>query len=210
METFAPANIVKQGNNLHVQYGDDNGLFVEFFKKPIEMKAESAKEGRPIFKDIDYIRIRPVGQNQTVVERKVRLTDSNSEPADPIRFPRQWQAFQNQEAQAEEGTPINEWPPITKSKALELKAINIHTVEAMASVSDTNLTWMGAREMREKAQTWLESAKQGAAATKWEAEKETLLSEIKALKNQLAAPKKAKKKVKNGTDTSTTDTASGE
>ena len=48
---FADANIIKQGNNLYVQHGDDSGLYVEFSMEAVENTEKSQEQGRPVFEE---------------------------------------------------------------------------------------------------------------------------------------------------------------
>jgi hypothetical protein len=66
---------------------------------------------------------------------------------------------------AHEGTPLEMWPVIqSKAQVLFLKHHEVHTVEGLAEVSDYNLgkLGMGARQLRDLAQTFLDSAKRNA------------------------------------------------
>ena len=51
---FADANIIKQGNNLYVQHGDDSGLYVEFSMEAVENTEKSQEQGRPVFEKRIY------------------------------------------------------------------------------------------------------------------------------------------------------------
>jgi hypothetical protein len=184
---FVTPTIVQQGNNYIVQHGTDSGLFVRFETKAIQDEEASTLEGRPIFRDVDFIIINIAGDKLTVHERPVDLVGNNRVPPDNIRFPRQWEAFKAKQTQPLNGTPITEWAPISKSLAMELKGMNIHTVEALAAVSDANLKWMGARELREKASAWLEKAKQGGDVSQLVAQLEQLRIDNEALKAQISA-----------------------
>jgi hypothetical protein len=187
--SFAPAQVVGQGNNLHVKHGDDSGLFVQFYMESIEDEEQSKIEGRPFFRDVPFIKIIPVGDKNTVVCRPVKLDYDANTPPDTVRWPAQYAAFQNQQVQVSEGTPLEQWGPITKSQALMFKAVNVHTVEQLAAVSDQNLhnLGMGAREMREKATAYIADAKGGAGTAKLQAENEELRQKIEALQNQMNA-----------------------
>jgi len=102
-----------------------------------------------------------------------------------------------------------------------LKALNIHTVELLAGLSDGNLTFMGARTMRDKAKAYLAKANENADAVKFAEDTANLQAQIDALTNQLqgfrnagvqeatAPPKKRgpKPKVNNEQDIPTTNTA---
>lgn len=185
--SLAEPTITKHGNSYEVSHGDDKSLFAEFSLEAIKNDVKSLEEGREIYEDKEFITIRFAGDKNTV--RKTRVKPGSEWP---LRFPRQWEAFKNQQIQVCEGTPITEWPVISKSEAMELKAVNIHTVEALAAVSDSNLKWMGARTTREKAINWLAQAKNGAGVGKLQAENQALLIQNEALKNQIEALSKLK------------------
>lgn len=182
---FAQAKIVEQGNNLHVVHGDDSKLYVEFRMEAVHMGAESEKQGRPIYKDVPYIEINFPGDRTKKIYRPVKMEADHQSPADPVRFPRQWGAFQNQQEQVQMGTPIEQWGPLTKSQAMELKAMRIHTVEQLAGIPDQNLTWLGAREMRDKAEVWLKQAGNGKEVLRLEAENVQLREDLAQQKEQL-------------------------
>lgn len=192
MELATPS-IHKQGNSLYVQHGDDRGLFVTFEQKPILDDEKSLIEGRPIYKDVDFVTIRVVGDNTRVVERPVRFEPTGRDPSDLDRFPRQWAAYKNKQANPIVGTPITEWPPISKSMAMELKALNIHTIEALAELSDQNLR-TGFRDLRTKAQAWLKNAKDNSSYLALQEENEKLRRDMEALKNQVENLAKKPKK----------------
>ena len=183
---FASAQIHKSGNSLHVTHGDDKGLFVTFYTESIEAPYESEQAGHPVFKDVPYVHILFPGDRTKEVKRPVKMKGDESSPSDMERWPRQWQAFQAQAQEVANGLPITEWAPISKSQALALKAMHIHTVEQLAEVPDHALTWLGAREMQEKARTWLSQAKDGAEALRLKAENDALRQDIEQLKKQFA------------------------
>lgn len=166
-------------------HGNDSGLFVEFSTRPVQMDFKSREAGRPIFEDVNFITIDFPGDKTKRVDRPVRMEEEGGAPPDPVRFPRQWQAFQNQLEQTGAGMPITEWPPLTKSQALELKAIKIHTVEALAAMPDSALTWLGARDLRAKAQAWLKTAVDHAGESRLQAVVDQLTAQNQALQKQI-------------------------
>lgn len=166
-------------------HGDDKGLFVEFMTKAVHMPFLSEKEGRPIYKDVHFITIDFPGDKTKRVDRPVKMESDNSGPSDPERFPRQWYLFENQLDQSGEGMPVTEWPPLTKSQALELKAMKIHTVEKLAELPDSACSWMGSRELREKARTWLETARGHSSESRLQAVIDQQNSQIAALQAQI-------------------------
>lgn len=183
---FAEARVHKSGNQLHVTHGDDKNLYVEFFMEAVQHPYESEQAGRPIFHDVPFIRIYFAGDNTKRVVRPVDLKGSDSIPPDPQRWPQQWAAFEANKTQDHAGIPLTEWPPITKSVALTLKGMQIHTVEQLSAVPDHALTWLGAREMREKAKTWLAKADDGAEVLRLKNENDVLKADIELLKKQFA------------------------
>lgn len=182
---FTNPHVTQHGNSYQVSHGSDAGLFVRFYTDAIEDAEESTKQGRPVFRDVDMISIIPVGDKTTEVIRPVDLAGTGRSPPDNVRFPQQYAAFKSKTQEVNVGTPITEWAPISKSVAMELKGLNIHTVEALASVADTHLN-MGMRDLRTKAKAWLESAAAGAGTSVLVAENKQLKDDIEALKAQMA------------------------
>lgn len=182
---FAQARIIEQGNNLHVVHGDDTKLYVEFKMEAVHQGAASEKEGRPIYKDVPYIEINFPGDRTKKIYRPVKMESDHQSPADPVRFPRQWEAFQQQRTQVQEGTPIEQWGPLTRSQAMELKAMHIHTVEQLAGIADQNLNWLGARELRDKAEAWLKQANNGKEVLRLEAENAQLKEDLALKADQI-------------------------
>jgi hypothetical protein len=185
--TLASPQIIQKGNNFHVQHGTDAGLFVQFYMEALKDEEATVKEGRPIFVDREFIKIIPVGDKNTVVCRPVRLTWEGNNAPDNERWPQQYAAFKNQQIQVNEGTPLEHWSPLTKSQVMSLKAVNVHTVEQLAAVSDGNLhnLGMGARELREKAIFFINSSKDASFSMAAQKEIEELKKQVEALKNQL-------------------------
>lgn len=183
---FSSAIVKQSGTSLHVEHGNDSNLYVEFRMEPVHQTFKSEAEGRPIFEDVPYIEIMFAGDKTKKVDRPVTDEDKH-------RFNKQWEAFQRQEQHVESGTPITEWPPLTKSEALELKSLNIHTVEALAALPDSSLSWLGARTNRDKAKAYLERSKEGANESRLVAELAKRDADITALRNEIAALGDAKK-----------------
>lgn len=189
---LASPTIHKNGNQLHVSHGNDDGLYVEFENIPIQNMSRTETEGRPIFEEVPYIKIMFPGDKTKQVHKPVN--DQYK-----ARFPRQWAAFEAQESQVVSGTPITEWAPLTKSQSAEFKAMNIHTVEALAALPDTALTWLGSRSYRDKAVAWLAGAKDGSAVIALQTKCDNQATDIAMLKEQIKelSTQKEKKDTKN-------------
>jgi hypothetical protein len=174
--------------------GDDH-LFVNFFSHPMQNKEKSLAEGRPIFEDTEYLSIMIPGDKDNIVTRAVR-------PGDKERFPVQWAAFQNNNQELLEGTPLTEWPLISAAQREEMKHFNIRTVEQLANVSDgTSQKFMGIQVLKKRAKEYLEVAKEAAPLSalqgelnKRDEEISSLSATVEAMQKELASLKKGKAK----------------
>jgi len=187
--TFVSAQVRDTGTGLSITHGDDRALIVQFLMQPVRQGAASANKGRDIFKDEPFIWIRFAGDRTREIKRPVRFEQGpNGELPDPERFPRQWDVFQKQKAEVHEGTPIEQWPQVSRSTALNLKGVNVHTVEHLAAVSDTVLHNLGhgGRELRDKAIAWLKAASDSAALMAAQEKQKQLEDDNAALKQQVA------------------------
>jgi len=183
---FNDGVIKKQGNQTIVSYGDDSGLFAEFYLGSVIDNEQSQLHGRPIYKSVDFLRIIFPGDNTKTYDKPVNMHMVGNRPSDPERFPRQWAQYQAQQTQVQDGTPIEQWPPISKAQAMTLKGLHIHTVEQLAGLPDVNLSWMGARQLRDNAKAWLDEAESGAETIKLRNKVEELEAQIEAMRNQQA------------------------
>lgn len=186
------AQIVKNGSGHVAVHGNDSQLFVTFFKEAIQDDDATKKEGRPMFKDVDFIKINYAGNSGTVNIRPVIFEDSERAPSDPRRFPQQWAQYQNQETQTQAGTPLHEWAYLSKSQVMMLKAAHIQTVEALAGMADSTIPRLGigGRDLVEQAKAYLALAKDSSAMTALVAkmqEKDDLIKTLEARLDALAA-----------------------
>ena len=203
MNDFARPIDIKEGGR--VQYGLDSGLLVEFYIKPKLMQALSDQRAMPTYEDRVYTRIVSPGNTKTTwdYETKGLIYEHDAEGAvtkytvnenlsiedcDPIRFPNAWGRFTKKNEKVSSGWAIEEWGAIPRSFAESLKAMNIHTVEALASLSDATATgFMGGLKFRNLAKAALDEQKllEIASAEQERANKTT--EENRQLKEQLAA-----------------------
>lgn len=160
-----------------------NATFAEFFMNPVEFKAESEKAGRPIYRDVPFVRLVNAGDRNNVLETKA--TDHYR-----AKYRREWEAFERGQHGILEGTPLSEWTQISKSQVKEAEFFNIRTVEQLAEVPDTAIQkiGMGWMELRMKARNYLAATKESAPITSLQAENERLREEIEAIKASLANP----------------------
>lgn len=129
---------------------DEEGVLVQFYKKPVENKAKSKEKERPVFDEVIYVKIIAIGQKHSVVDRKMKEEDK-------VRFPTYWAKFEADDDEVV-GHPIGEWQGVSRTRAMELKHQNVPTVEALASLPDAVLAKVGADafDLRKAAQKFLE------------------------------------------------------
>lgn len=159
----------------------DNAI-PHFFMKAKQDKAQSREQGRPIFRDVEYIEVRIPGDSKTVFVAKV--TDEHKQ-----RWPEAYQAFKNGQEVARTGTPLEQWPhpQLSVSKVAELKGLNIYSVEDLAGLNESFLDniGMGARSLQQAAQAYLDAASGSAEANRIIHENEQLRSRVGDLERQV-------------------------
>ena len=168
--------------------GADARLAVQFYKKSLKQDIASDEAGRPIFKEFDFVRIMIPGDNLTEI-------DTYAQESHKQRFPRQWAHYQNQVSSHEDivGTPLDQWPQITRSQAEELRGLKFHTVEAIADCSDQQLQRIGMvagmspHNFRLKAKAFLNLANNSAEVAQREAEMQALRAENDKIKEETDA-----------------------
>jgi len=173
----------------------DSRLQVRFYRKPVHQEQESMDAGRPIYKEFDFVHICVAGDTLTEI-------DTFALQQHKTRFPIQWANYMNRLGANDEevvGTPVSEWPLVSKSQAEELRAMKFHTVESIATASDLQLQRMGMAAgmspyaFRDKAKAFLNLATNAAETDKRE-------QEINALKEELAKKDQETAKMKQETD----------
>jgi hypothetical protein len=171
----------------------DKKLFVQFYMGFLRNQVKSEEQGRAIFDDVEFIRIHSPGDRTNIVDRPVR-------PSDKVRFAGQYERFkQGQEIQAT-GTPLSEWPIVTRGMAEELKYLGFQTVEQVAEANDAACSrHMGLTDLKKKAAAYLEVAKGNTApieqlskrVSEMQSQLESVLEANKVLQQKLAAAEAA-------------------
>ena len=168
--------------------GADSRLAVQFYKRSVKQDIASDEAGRPIFKEFDFIRIMIPGDNLTEI-------DTYAQESHKQRFPRQWAHYQNQVSNHQDiiGTPLDQWPQVTRSQAEELRGLKFHTVESIANCSDQQLQRIGMvagmspHNFRLKAKAFLNLATDSAEVAQREAELQALKEENAKIKSETEA-----------------------
>ena len=141
----------------------DKKLFVLFYSEPIKNETKSTEAGRPIFDDVDHIKILSPGSRDTFV--------CEAFPEYQTRFPDKWRQYKAMQEQQVSGTRLSEIPWLTKGQVLELAAVNCVTAEQLVGMPD-NLSqkFMGHHQMKARVQAFLDAAAGAAPALKLQAE----------------------------------------
>lgn len=217
MNDFARPIDLREGGR--VTYGTDDGFLVDFEIKPCLMEFLSKEQGHPIYEDRIYTRMVSPGNTKTIWYHETKgvvyqhdedgqvsgydVQDlDGGEPAEPNRFPKAWARFTAKGQKIKEGWAIEEWGAVTRSFAETLKALNIHTVEALAALSDANCTsFLGGRKFRDLAKAAMSEAEtlslasaEQERANRAEEENQKLRKDLEALKTQVAALTERKSK----------------
>lgn len=161
----------------------DSRLAVKFYTREVQNQIETIKENRPIFEEKVFIKIAVPGDQYSEIDTYAHDEHKN-------RFPIQWANFLNRQGEEQNysGTSLKEWPLITKSQAEELRGLKFHTVESIAMATDQAiqkigmLAGMSPYTFREKAQSFLKMAKEGADVSAREAELNALKEENAKIK----------------------------
>jgi hypothetical protein len=174
---------------------------VSFYSEAVHLTHESEKQGRPVFQDFPHVRIIIPGDKNTVIERKATAEDKQA-------YPYAWSRFEQGDNAGSIGTPLEQWPQITRSQLKEAVYFEVKTVEQLAMISDEHITklGMGFRSLRQSAKDYLDAAKIGAAESALAAKNARQADEMAAMQaqiNQLAealakaqeAPEKEEKKL---------------
>jgi len=81
------------------------GVTAIFYKKALPNNFKTEQEGRPIFDDVDMVKIYISGDSHNVIDTLVREDHKQ-------RFPHQWQNYMNKNGNDPHlsGTPLSQWP----------------------------------------------------------------------------------------------------
>lgn len=192
------------------QYRTPDGSALRIWRDAAQNKFLSEREGRAIYDEVIYAEvISPGSRDSTPVFELIRVCAKEMNHPAPLyglkyeeykTFIEDFEKSEGNDASLS-GTPLAQWPEMTRTMVAALKAQHIFTVDALAALPDTKLYVVGpdGRSWREKAIAYVESAKSGAYATELAAKLETTLTELadereraKALAERVQALENAK------------------
>ena len=172
---------------------NDKGVIAIFKNGTVRNPVASAQAGRPIFDDIEVVEIRHPGSRDYGVypatERSHWVVDEQTGEQRAVsfaeRFSKQYQQFKSNQQQTKSGTPLDFLPFLTEGKRAELRALNIYTAEALASIDGVELKNLGpgGREWKNKTIEYLAGSSDQARITRLEAELETVKARNQVLED---------------------------
>lgn len=175
----------------------DANLVVKFYVEAMKDMPASMREGRAVFKEAELCEIRLPGDPRTVVVVPAhdRVLNNGKDPETgqflsyAERFKRQYEAFKDKRQMMQEGTPLVLLPGIDTAKVAEFAALNVHTIETLASLDGAKLQKLGmhAGDWKNRAMAFIDKTKGAAIAESFAAENASLKGEIEALKAQMSA-----------------------
>lgn len=198
-----------------VSYGLDEGMLVEFFEEPLYMEYLSKSVGHPIHRLNIMTRIVQPGNRNTVWCHQTKgivyemLVDpesgeyhtnwdiqevcDNGDPPEPSKYPNAWAKFMRKGISSDVGLPIEQWGTVSRSYAESLKMQHIHSVEALAQLTDQAAqSIMGAVKYRDLARAYLDDrqksaivAKEQERASRFEEQASQLAKQVEALQQHV-------------------------
>lgn len=200
--------------------------FVSFEMRAVEDRNASIQAGHLVLRDVPFICLVPHGsEGKTRIEqqydewlsqiKKVRgdVRAAGADNETPVmsagRFPASWvekieRAFIAWKAGVTleiEGTPLRNWPVITKSQLANCEGLRLYAIEDLATASDDTIDrlGMGGRALQERARDWLKAIKLDAAPLTAELDQlRTRVADLEAERDELKAQLKAYAEAEKG------------
>lgn len=172
------------------QFSDDDKLMVKFEVRAVEHPFKSKEAGRPVFYDEEFISIIIPGSREVST---FAMDDTYRR-----RFARAYEKWKASNDQTHiDGTLLSELTWMSKSQIAELNYSNVYTVEQLANIPDVLArTFMGAQQLKTRAQNYLDQAAGEAPLLRLQSELEQRDQKIASLEDQLAKMNQAIEELK--------------
>jgi hypothetical protein len=150
--------------------GRGTEMDVEFFVDPVLDQAATQRAGRPIYRDVERLRI-------STVQGAVIIKNADSETI--ARWPEEWERFQAQQRRAgdeQAGVPLEDWSVPSPAQIRGLHELGIDTVDQVAALEDAVLRELDGDMgmLRTRASAFLDGAEHEALVTRLAAENDGL------------------------------------
>lgn len=162
------------------KFAGDENLPVQFRIDALRDDAASAAAGRPIFRDVEWIKI--FVNKDSIIDRPVRDEDKQ-------RFPRAYAAFKQsgESDPGATGTRLEHWPLMSRAQVEEFRFFKVFTIEQLAELPDNIASQiMGAVKLKQMARLAVEAAKGEAPLVKLQGEIEKRDGQIAELTAEVA------------------------
>jgi hypothetical protein len=173
------------------QAEQDSKLLVKFYYRTVPDKGKSEEQGRAVFKEQEYLSIRVPGRGGSGAVRPASARDKK-------RFERHYAAFKQRVELPETGTPLSEWPVVSRSLSETLAFMGVKTVEHLSNIDDNIASGiMGGITLKQKANQWLERARQDVSVDQLTGElakRDTLIAKLQEQIDSLMPDPKPKRK----------------
>lgn len=174
-------------------FAGDERLHVTFRTDAIMNPFKSTQAGRQVFDEVDMIVIHTPGSQLTSVIAPMRGQYIQ-------RFGDKYNKWKATKTNIESGTPLESFPFLLHKPGMvaELKAMNVHTVEQLATLPDSakgNI--MGGHELCARAASWIDSTSgTDATVAKMAKENDDLKTQMAFLQKQMEDVLKSKAETK--------------
>jgi hypothetical protein len=159
----------------------DERLYVQFFLDAVEDQEATEREGRPIFKNVEFIRIIPPANEMSSGEERITIAGEQYKK----RFAHDYKLFKATQAEVVDGTPIKTWPAVSIAQVKELQAHGIQTIEQLTELEGKELRlnpWL--QPFKEKADAWINSINSQGEVLRLTAEVQELRKTIDFMKEE--------------------------
>lgn len=151
-----------------VRAKDGKPAYIEFKRDPKYLPKQSEKAGYPIHVEVDYVTVRQIGSNDSVIfevptwlaQNRIDVQQGRLHPQFAAMYEESYKRWQSGQEMPLEGTPIKSWPVLRPAQVATLLLVNVRTVEDLATLNDEGLkrVGMGGIDLKQKAQSWMAQA----------------------------------------------------
>lgn len=160
----------------------EEGVTARFYDRSVKT-SKINDNGMPVFENVTFVEIR----------MRNNYTDVYDQPVDPDkirRFPAEYQRYQLERKQVENGTPLNQFAFLDAAQIDSLKVRGIFTVEALADLTAEQAVQLNVVREHELVAKFLANAKDNKVLLEWQEQEKAYQDEIKKLQEEIAALKK--------------------
>lgn len=171
----------------------DKLLGVRFYADAAPNAHATAKEGRPIFDDVEMVEIIvPADRSRSLLvpAHAEWKRFGNRAVTYAERFADHYKRFKANEHPVIAGTPLSELVFLSQAQRASLRALDIYTAEQLASLQGQQLKNIGVGGMvlQQKAEAYLKQAREGTGLVAMTARMEQMQQELDALRAGQPAP----------------------